>query len=77
MPTAAVYVRVSTDRQTVHNQLADLQRLVQARGYEPAIYEEVESAAKARPVLGRLLAMPAPARSRPWPCGRSTGSTGA
>lgn len=53
---AAVYLRVSTDRQTVQNQLADLERLVQARGFEAAIYEEVESAAKARPVLERLLA---------------------
>jgi DNA invertase Pin-like site-specific DNA recombinase len=53
---AAVYVRVSTDRQTVQNQLADLERLAQARGYEVTIYEEVESAAKARPVLDRLLA---------------------
>ena len=56
MTTAAVYLRVSTDRQTVQNQHADLLRLVQARGYEPAVYEEVESAAKARPVLDRLLA---------------------
>jgi DNA invertase Pin-like site-specific DNA recombinase len=56
MTTAAVYLRVSTDRQTVQNQQADLLRLVQARGYEPSIYEEVESAAKARPVLDRLLA---------------------
>jgi len=54
--TAAIYLRVSTDRQTVQNQHGDLLRLVQARGYEPAIYEEVESAAKARPVLDRLLA---------------------
>jgi DNA invertase Pin-like site-specific DNA recombinase len=53
---AAVYVRVSTDRQTVQNQLADLERLAQARGYEVTVYEEVESAAKARPVLDRLLA---------------------
>jgi len=53
---AAVYVRVSTDRQTVQNQLADLQRLAHARGYEVTVYEEVESAAKARPVLDRLLA---------------------
>jgi predicted site-specific integrase-resolvase len=53
---AAVYVRVSTDRQTVQNQLADLERLAQARGYEVTVYEEVESAAKARPVLYRLLA---------------------
>ena len=44
------------NRQTVQNQHADLLRLVQARGYEPAVYEEVESAAKARPVLDRLLA---------------------
>ncbi len=56
MTTAAIYLRVSTDRQTVQNQHADLLRLVQARGYEPAMYEEVESAAKARPVLDRLLA---------------------
>lgn len=56
MPTAAIYLRVSTDRQTVQNQLGDLQRLVQARGYQAAIYEEVESAAKARPVLDRLMA---------------------
>lgn len=27
-----------------------------ARGYEPVVYEEVESAAKARPVLDCLLA---------------------
>jgi DNA invertase Pin-like site-specific DNA recombinase len=51
-----VYLRVSTDRQTTQNQVADLDRLVRARGYEPMIYEEVESAAKARPVLDRLLA---------------------
>jgi DNA invertase Pin-like site-specific DNA recombinase len=53
---AGVYLRVSTDRQTVQNQLADLDRLVRARGYESVIYEEVESAAKARPVLDCLLA---------------------
>jgi hypothetical protein len=41
---AAVYVRASTDRQTVQNQLADLQRLAQARGYEITVYEEVEGA---------------------------------
>ncbi|ABC82580.1 Integrase [Anaeromyxobacter dehalogenans 2CP-C] len=53
---AAIYVRVSTDRQTVQNQLADLHRLVEARGYEPVVSEEVESAAKHRPVLDRLQA---------------------
>ena len=37
---AALYLRVSTDRQTVQNQLPDLERLVQARGFEAVIYEE-------------------------------------
>jgi len=52
----AVYLRVSTDRQTVDNQAAEVCRLAVARGYEPVVYEEVESAAKARPVLDRMLA---------------------
>jgi DNA invertase Pin-like site-specific DNA recombinase len=58
MPTvrAALYLRVSTDRQTVQNQLADLDRMVRARGFTPVIYEEVESAAETRPVLDRMLA---------------------
>ena len=56
MIRAAIYVRVSTDRQTVENQLAELRQLAEARGFEPVVYEEVESAAKARPVLDRLLA---------------------
>ena len=51
-----MYLRVSTDRQTVANQAAEVSRLAEARGYEPVLYEEVESAAKARPVLERLLA---------------------
>ena len=53
---AALYIRVSTDKQTVENQLAELRQLAAARGHEPVIYEEVESAAKARPVLDRMLA---------------------
>jgi DNA invertase Pin-like site-specific DNA recombinase len=56
MPTAALYLRVSTDRQTVENQLAELRQLAATRGFEPVIYEEVESAAKARPVMERMLA---------------------
>ena len=52
----AIYARVSTDRQQVQNQLAEVQQLAVARGYEPVVYEEVESAAKARPVLDRMLA---------------------
>jgi DNA invertase Pin-like site-specific DNA recombinase len=54
-PTAALYVRVSTDRQTTANQLADLQRLAAARGWTSVVYEETESAAKRRPVLERLM----------------------
>ena len=51
-----MYLRVSTDRQTIANQAAEVSRLAAARGYELVVYEEVESAAKARPVLERLLA---------------------
>ncbi len=51
----ALYLRVSTDRQTVENQAEDVRRMVVARGFEPVVYEEVESAAKARPVLERLM----------------------
>jgi len=53
---AAICLRVSTDRQTVENQVGEVTRLAIARGYEPVVYEEVESAAKARPVLDRMLA---------------------
>jgi len=52
----ALYLRVSTDRQTAENQFAEVRQLAAARGFEPVIYEEVESAAKARPVLDRMLA---------------------
>ena len=56
MIPAALYIRVSTDRQTVENQIAELRQLASARRFEPVIYEEIESAAKARPVLDRMLA---------------------
>jgi putative DNA-invertase from lambdoid prophage Rac len=56
MRTCAVYLRVSTDRQTVENQRAEVEQLARARGFEPVTYEEVESATKARPVLERMLA---------------------
>jgi putative DNA-invertase from lambdoid prophage Rac len=52
---AAVYLRVSTDLQSTANQFEELRQLVAARGYEAVIYEEVESAAKARPVLDGML----------------------
>lgn len=56
MNRAALYIRVSTDKQTVENQVAELRQLAAARGFDPVSYEEVESAAKARPVLDRMLA---------------------
>jgi len=52
---AAIYLRVSTDRQTADNQIAEVRQLAVARGFEPIVYEEVESAAKARPVLEQML----------------------
>jgi len=56
MERAALYIRVSSDRQTGENQLAELRQLAAARGFEPIIYEEVESAAKQRPVLDAMIA---------------------
>jgi putative DNA-invertase from lambdoid prophage Rac len=56
MRRAALYIRVSTDRQTVENQVGDVRQLALARGFEPVLYEEVESAAKLRPVYDQMLA---------------------
>ena len=57
MEKAAVFLRVSTDRQTLENQRAEVEQLARARGYEPVVYEETESAAaKRRPVFERMLA---------------------
>ncbi|MRI90260.1 recombinase family protein [Aggregicoccus sp. 17bor-14] len=53
---AALYLRVSTDRQATGNQSVDLHQLAAARGFTPVVYEETESAAKARPVFERMLA---------------------
>src|SRR5258708_18973136 len=55
MEKAAVYLRVSSDRQTVENQRAGVEQLARARAYEPVPYEEIESAAKRRPVFDRML----------------------
>src|SRR6266568_3704972 len=52
---AAIYLRVSTEKQTAENQVEEVTRLVVARGYEPVVYEEVESAVKARPVFDKLM----------------------
>jgi putative DNA-invertase from lambdoid prophage Rac len=51
---AAVYLRVSTDKQTEENQEPDCVRLCQARGWEPIIYREVESGVKRRPKWDRV-----------------------
>lgn len=62
MTRAALYLRVSTDGQTVENQRAELAQLAKARGWgkdlSPPLlwYEETASAARARPVLDRLMA---------------------
>ncbi len=48
---AAVYLRVSTDRQDERNQEPECLRLSRARGWAPFVYRETESGAKAdRPV---------------------------
>lgn len=49
---AAIYVRVSTDRQVTSNQLPALL----ARAPDALVYEETGSAVKRRPVFDRLLA---------------------
>jgi DNA invertase Pin-like site-specific DNA recombinase len=56
MKTAALYLRVSSDRQQVENQFAEVRDMTVSRGFSPIVYEEVESAAKARPVLNRMMA---------------------
>jgi DNA invertase Pin-like site-specific DNA recombinase len=55
MRTAALYLRVSQAGMNSSNQLAEVTQLARARGYEPVVYEEVESAAKARPVFERVM----------------------
>ncbi|SEU36923.1 recombinase family protein [Stigmatella erecta] len=52
---AALYLRVSTDGQTVEAQRAPLAQLAAARGWTPVWYEEVASSVKHRPVLERML----------------------
>lgn len=53
---AAIYTRVSTDRQTTVNQLEVLRKTAERRGFEVVrVVEEVESGAKRRPALDELL----------------------
>jgi putative DNA-invertase from lambdoid prophage Rac len=53
--TAAVYLRVSCDRSTVENQRAVVAQMAVARGFEPMVYEEVESAVVALDRLHRSM----------------------
>jgi DNA invertase Pin-like site-specific DNA recombinase len=53
---AALYLRVSTDRQSTENQKPEVEQLARARGFEVVtIYEEQASAAKARPKYEQML----------------------
>ncbi|MFP2964044.1 recombinase family protein [Myxococcus sp. 1LA] len=52
---AALYLRVSTDKQTLENQRAPLLALAEARGWTPVPYEETGSAVKSRPVFDKLM----------------------
>lgn len=57
MPSrAALYLRVSTEYQDEENQAPELHQLARRRGWDPIEYRERASAAKARPVLDRLMA---------------------
>lgn len=51
---AAVYLRVSTDRQDEANQEPECLRLCAARGWEAHLYRETESGAKRRPQWDRV-----------------------
>jgi putative DNA-invertase from lambdoid prophage Rac len=56
MKRAALYLRVSTDEQTVENQRPELVRLASTRGLEVVkTYEENASAAKVRPAFDRMM----------------------
>jgi putative DNA-invertase from lambdoid prophage Rac len=53
---AAVYMRVSSDKQSTENQKPDLDRMVQARDLDVvAVFEESVSAAKHRPAFEEML----------------------
>lgn len=56
-PRAALYLRVSTDRQNTDNQKPEVEALAAARGFEvAAVYSEQESAARRRPEYERMMA---------------------
>jgi DNA invertase Pin-like site-specific DNA recombinase len=51
---AAIYLRVSTDKQTEENQEPECRKLCEARGWEPVCFRETMSGAKVRPVWEAL-----------------------
>ncbi len=54
--TCALYIRVSTEGQSLHNQRPAVLHLAKARGFEIVeVYEEKVSAAKDRPVFERMM----------------------
>lgn len=56
MKRAALYLRVSSEEQTVENQRPELARLAKARGLKVvATYEENVSAVKVRPAFARMM----------------------
>ena len=46
---------MTSDKQPANDHLTKLRQLAQTRGYEPVVYEEVESAARARHIFNRML----------------------
>lgn len=52
----AVYLRVSTDRQTTENQRPESEQLARARGEIVKVYEEKASAVKKRPAFEAMMA---------------------
>ena len=53
---AALYLRVSTDKQSTENQRPEIEQLARARGFEVVhVYEEQGSAAKHRPTYEQML----------------------
>lgn len=55
MQRVALYLRVSTDRQTAEHQRPEVEQLARQRGTIVATYAEQASAAKARPAFARML----------------------
>lgn len=56
MKRAAIYLRVSTEEQTVENQRPDLLRMVKTSGFKVVrVFEEKASAVKSRPSFDRML----------------------